>query len=138
MTDSLDKVLLSALGDLFAPLIGTDDAPGDPRTLLYALGWNADAMTGLDTAALGDTANAIRQALGREGSDALSVLLDAREPIVALIRSLSTWTPPAGLPTDLAETLALDLVHALVDAWLVRRAPPKRCRICCCRCCAMC
>ena len=90
MSDSLDKVLLSALGDLFVPLIGTDDAPGDPRTLLYALGWNADAMTGLDTAALGDTANAIRQALGREGSDALSVLLDAREPIVALIRSLAT------------------------------------------------
>ncbi len=126
MSDSLDKVLLSALGDLFAPLIGTDDAPGDPRTLLYALGWNADAMTGLDTAALGDTANAIRQALGREGSDVLSVLLDAREPIVALIRSLAAWTPPSGLPDNVAETLALDLVHALVDAWLVRRAPVAR------------
>lgn len=126
MSDSLDKALLSALGDLFAPLIGTDAAPGDPRTLLYALGWNADAMTGLDIAALGNTANAIRQALGREGTDALGVLLDAREPIVALIRSLAAWTPPTGLPTDIAETLALDVVHALVDAWLVRRAPVAR------------
>ncbi|MGN6152417.1 MAG: DUF6603 domain-containing protein [Lysobacteraceae bacterium] len=126
MSDSLDKALLAALGDLFSPLIGTEATPGDPRRLLIALGWNADAMTGLDIAALGDTVVAIRQALGRTGADALSVLLDAREPIVRLIQSLATWTPPAGLPADIAETLALDLVHALVDAWLVRRAPAAR------------
>lgn len=126
MTDSIDKVLLSALGDLFAPLIGTEEAPGDPRRLLIALGWNADALTGLDIAALGDTALAIRQALGREGADALTVLLDAREPIVRLIASLANWTPPAGVSAEMAGELALDLVHALVDSWLVRRAPMAR------------
>lgn len=126
MSDSLDKVLLSALGDVFAPLIGTDETPGDPRTFLYTLGWNADALIGLDTAALAATATAIRQALERDGSDALAVLLEAREPIMALIRSLATWRPPHGLPNDIAEPLSLDVVHALVDAWLVRRAPAAR------------
>lgn len=126
MSDSLDKVLLSGLCDLFAPLIGTEEAPGDPRRLLIALGWNADALTGLDIGALGDTALAIRQALGREGADALTVLLDAREPIVRLIKSLAEWTPPVGLPAEVAGELALDLVHALVDSWLVRRAPMAR------------
>ena len=131
MTQSrFETVLLDELRALIKPV-----AVDDPAKLADAfafVGWDLDALAGLDVAALVAVCNAIAETIEEAVSDTIALpdvalrVIKLRGSLESLGRSLSQWSPPTGLPADAAQLLAADVVNALIDAYLASRLPALR------------
>ncbi|MET9023702.1 DUF6603 domain-containing protein [Actinopolymorpha sp. NPDC004070] len=121
--------LLRELRLFVSPIADATDVTG----LAARLGWNLDAATGLPI-----TRIEAMLAAGADAAEELLALLTAPEfeladvasalPVVGrtveAVRAVATdWHPPAGLPLDLMEKFADDLLNHLVSTWLDQHHP---------------
>lgn len=122
-----EAVLLEELQALIAP-IAVDD-PAKIADAFAFIGWDLSELAGLDINALIDVCRGIAEAIEQAASETAPLpeiafnLLQMSGSLESLGRGLSQWSPPTGFPADAPLLLAEDIVHALVDAYLVWRVP---------------
>ena len=125
-----EVVLLEELQALITP-VAVDDPAKLADTFAF-VGWDMDALAGLDVATLVGVCQAIADTIEEAASNSISLpevltrVFEVGGSLESLGRSLSQWSPPNGLPADAAQLLAEDLVHALIDAYLASRVPVLR------------
>lgn len=123
-----EQFLQEEISALLAPLANADAS--SIRRLFAGLGWDLDALSGLDVDALVTVAKALKEALeglGKEGAEggiaAVLRLNSVQNEIGRVYRSIETWVPPSSLPAETPAWILEDLFHGLIDAYLVRRHP---------------
>lgn len=133
MDRPFETIIKEELATLLSPLTDVKDDPAKLQSFVGSLGWNLDALSGLDLQALIKVAAALREAvdtLVSKGSDgitqATSSILAVRTEVLRLVDVLSHWSVPQSLPSNTGSRLIDDLTNGLLDTYLSRNYPILR------------
>lgn len=132
MTSQLHAGLLVHLAGIFDPLASLS-SPDDVRELFDRIGWDVDALAGVDIDGVVTAAQGLRTAADElldvveNGSGELSeyaaIAAGTTEAAVRLVAIVRTWSPPTGVSAQQLAELPTDLLGFLVDAHLRVAAP---------------
>ena len=132
MTTALQNVLLGHLDGIFQPVTSIRTA-ADLSDLLDTVGWDLDALTGVDTAAVVTAATNAEQSVLQlidtieHGTGELEEYIGAAAGLTVaaaeIVNAIKGWSPPAGLSAEDFALLPVDLLAYLLDAHIRSAAP---------------
>jgi hypothetical protein len=130
MDSSFEQIIKEELVALLGPIATVGDDPNKLQSFVTSLGWNLDALTGLDINAVGRIASAIHDAVQdllskKSGGimEATSKIIGTRAEIARLAELLTNWSVPQTLPAETGIRFLEDLSHSLLFTYLSRKHP---------------
>ena len=133
MTTQLHQSLLAHIAGVFIPLTSIQSEE-DLRQLMHRIGWDIDALVGVDVAEMVAAAASLKTAVDAlidvavNGSGELKEYTEAVAPlteaVVRLVLALKDWSPPSDVPASELAVLPVDLLLYLLDEHL-RLASPR-------------